>query len=72
MKVLEDYIIFLIWGFSLVSIFSKNKHFQSGTLLETPPSFPSMEEFGLNIQKQISLKKQRFIFPINNKNTLKN
>ena len=32
-------------------ILNKNKDFQSGALLKIPLSSPSMEEFGLDIQK---------------------
>ena len=53
MPVLEVCIIFLIWAsWALVNfILGKNKGFQSGTLLKMPPSTPSMEEFGLYLQK---------------------
>ena len=52
MNVLEDYIIFLVWAaWVLIFILSKNKGFQSGALLKMPTSFPSMEEFCLDIQK---------------------
>ena len=52
MNVLEDYIIFLVWAaWVLFFILSKNKVFQSGSLLKIPTSFPSMEEFYLDIQK---------------------
>ena len=52
MNVLEDYIIFLVWAaWILIFILSKNKGFQSGALLKMPISFPSMEEFCLDIQK---------------------
>ena len=37
-------------AFSLSFILSKNKGFQPGALLKMPPSYPSMEEFGPDIQ----------------------
>ena len=42
--------------FCLIFILSKNNDFQPGALLKLPPSSTSMEEFGLDIQKKISLK----------------
>ena len=47
-NILEDCIIFLIW---LTLILSKNKCFQSGFLLKMPFSSPSMNIFGLDMQK---------------------
>ena len=53
MNVLEDYIIFLVWAaWVLIFILSKNKGFQSGALLKMTISFPSMEEFCLDIQSE--------------------
>ena len=44
MNVLEGCIIFLIWpAWVLIFILSKNKGFQSGTLLKMSPSFVSTE-----------------------------
>ena len=57
MNVLEDCIILLIWATWVLFNFylEQNKGFQSGALLNVPPSTPSMMEFGLHIHKQISL-----------------
>ena len=49
--------------FCLIFVLDKNKGFQSGALLKTPPSLPSVEELGLDFQKQLSLNEQRIIFP---------
>ena len=42
---------FLFGQFCLVFITSKNQGFQSGALLKMPPSSPSMEEFGSDINR---------------------
>ena len=52
MNVLKDYIIFFVWAvWIFIFILSKNKGFQSGALQKMATSFPSMEEFCLDIQK---------------------
>ena len=53
MNVVEDCIIFLTGqlGLCLIFILSKNKGFPSGPLLKMYPSFPSMGDFGVDIQK---------------------
>ena len=48
---------------------SKNKDFQCGALLKMLSSSPSMEEFELDIQNYISLKKAKTIFPEIEKHT---
>ena len=58
--------------FCLSFILSKSKDFHSVVLLKKPPSSPSMEEFDLDIQKQISLKQTKAHLSRNNKNTLQN
>ena len=44
------YSLFRWPSFCLIFILSKNEGFQSRALLKMPPSSPSMEEFGLDIQ----------------------
>ena len=56
----------------LIFTLSKNKDSHSGVLLKMPPSSPSMEEFGLDIQKEISLKQAKAYLCRNNKKTLQN
>ena len=56
----------------LIFILSENKDFHSGVLLKMPTSSPSMEEFDLDIQKEISLKQAKAYLSRNNKNTLQN
>ena len=70
----EDCIVFLIWQpeLCLIFILSENKDFHSGVLLKMPPSSPSMEEFDLDIQKEMSLKQAKAYLSRNNKNTLRN
>ena len=54
MNALKNCIVlfFGVASFGLIKIISsKNKGFQSGALLKIPPSSPSMQEFGLDIQK---------------------
>ena len=48
---ITSYSLFEHPGFCLIFILSKKKHFQSGALLKMPPSSPTIEEFGLDIQK---------------------
>ena len=57
---------------SLIFIFNRTKGFQPGALLKMPSSPPSMEIFGVDIQKYISLKQAKTDLSKNNKNTLKN
>ena len=56
----------------LIFTLSENKDFHSAVLLKIPPSSPSMEEFDLDIQKQISLKQAKVYLSRNNKSTLQN
>ena len=54
-NVFEDCIIFLVWAvWVLFNFYLKQKQrFQSGSLLKMSSSSPSMEEFGLDIQKLV-------------------
>ena len=66
--------LYLLFGqpeFCLILILSKSIDFPSGALLKMPSLFPSMKEFGLDIQKQISLKQVKTYLSRNCKNTLK-
>ena len=56
---------------ALYSLFG-NKDFHPGVLLKMPPLSPSMEEFDLDIQKEISLKQAKAYLSRNNKKTLEN
>ena len=44
------YTLFGQLGFCSIFILSKNNDFQSEALLKMPPSSPSIEEFGLDVQ----------------------
>ena len=59
------YITYLGSLFFLILILSKKKVIQSGALLKMSSSSPSMDEFGLDIHKKLSVKqanKERRIF----------
>ena len=57
--------------FCLRFILSKNKVFQSGTLLKMTNSSPSMQEFCVGVQEQISLTQTKTLLSKNNKNAIK-
>ena len=56
------FIFFLIWVFVQFLFEAQTRIFQSRALLKMNPSSPFMEELCLDIQKEISLKKQSLIF----------
>ena len=66
------YSLFVKPELCLIFILSKNKDFHSGVLLKMPSSSPSIEEFDLDIQREISLKQAKAYLSRNNKSTLQN